>query len=76
MEGQAPAATSVGYLLMLDAKTTDCKELAALVQESKCFVNLPIKLKPRNFDYQKIKRKETLKSPTDWRWLQLCVQEI
>ena len=45
MEVQAPTSTTTDYLLMMDAKTTDCEELTSLVQESKYFTRLPIKIK-------------------------------
>ena len=63
MEVQAPTSTTVGYLLMLDAQTTDCKELTSLFQESKCVANLPIKIKTKELRLTRDQKKTDLKNP-------------
>ena len=65
MDVQAPTSTTIGYLLMLDAKTTDCEELTELVQESKYFAKLPIRIKVQELrlDSPKTRRKKNWKDP-------------
>ena len=63
MEVQAPTSTTIGYLLMLDAETTDCEELTAIVQESKYFSNLPIRIKPQELQLTKDQKKKDWKDP-------------
>ena len=63
MEVQASTSTYVGYLLMLDAQTTDCEELTSLIQESKYFANLPIKIKTQELRLTKDQKKTDLETP-------------
>ena len=63
MDVQAPTSTTIGYLLMLDAKTTDCVELTELVQESKYFAKLPIRIKVQELRLTKDQRKKDWKDP-------------
>ena len=43
---------------MLDAKTTDCTELTELVQESKYFAKLPIRIKVQELRLTKDQKKK------------------
>ena len=63
MEVQAPTSTTIGYLLMLDAETTDYEELTTIVQESKCFTHLPIRIKPQELPLTKAHKKKDWKDP-------------
>ena len=53
MEVQAPTSMTVGYLLMLDAITTNYEELTSLVQEYKYFEKMPIKIKTQELHFNK-----------------------
>ena len=57
MEVQAPTSTTVGYLPILDAKTIDYKELTSLVQESKYFTKLLIKIRTQELRLTKDQKK-------------------
>ena len=48
---------------MLDAKTTDCEELTELVQESKYFAKLPIRIKTQELRLTKDQKKKYWKDP-------------
>ena len=43
---------------MLDAEMTDCEELTAIVQESKYFTHLPIRIKPQELRLTKDHKKK------------------